>query len=97
MSWVPGPSAAAASPGDRWGFLYPARPSAAAGGADRAGAVWLPPASWSSSRSSGSSGSSWDPGPGLVRAGPRAMMGGGGEGVGAGEEEEEGDRGRTGG
>lgn len=75
MSWAPGPRVAAASPGNRQGSLIPARPSAAAGGADRAGAWWLPPASRSSSRSRGSRGSSW-----VVRAGPRAMVGGGGEG-----------------
>lgn len=79
MSWAPGPRAAAASPRNSWGSLSPARPSAAAGGADRAGAVWPLPAT--RIRSSGSSESSCDPRPGLARARPRAMVGGGGEGL----------------
>lgn len=80
MSWAPGPRVVAASSRDRQGSLIPARPSEAAGDANQAGAGWLPPASRSSSRSRGSSGNSWGRLPGLVPAGPRAMVGGGGEG-----------------
>lgn len=58
-----------------WGSLCPRKFSEASGKEDLAGAMWLLSVSRSSSRSSGSSGSNWEPGLGLAPAGPRAMVG----------------------
>lgn len=94
MSCAPGPRAAAASPRDGWGSLSPGMPVAAAGAADQPGAMWLPPASRSSSRSRGNSDSSWGSGClAPLLAGPRAMVGRWQRRTAAQEEE----RGRSGG